>query len=339
MIIYMEKISSIDYKVIKYDKNLPDNILEVKIKGKSIDYVVVSTLRRSILTYVPIFAFTKFNFTTNESIFNNNYLKLRLSNMPVLGITNNIDKHINNKKNNLEVIEEEMNEMAVEDDIDLTATNVVNSSTLNQLTMYVDYKSTSKGTVAVTTDDAKFYNGEKSISSPYKIPIPIVKLKPNQSITFSAITTLGIERESSIYSPVSVCYYKEINENEFNFVLESRGQLKENRIIEVAIINIIRVIERLSDLIPTEELNDENEGQIIIPNENHTIGNLISHGMQKHKNVDFAGYNMPHLLEEKVIIHYKLTNNKVKIKNVLDDVIIYYIELFKDIMKLNSKIN
>ena len=47
------------------------------------------------------------------------------------------------------------------------------------------------------------------------------------------------------------------------------------------------------------------KGEILILNEDNTMGNLISHGMQQHKDIKFAGYNLPHLLEEKVIIHYE----------------------------------
>ena len=78
---------------------------------------------------------------------------------------------------------------------------------------------------------------------------------------------------------------------------------------------------------------------IIINGENNTMGNLLSHGMQNHKNVKFAGYNLPHLLENKVIIHYELINEKIKLKDVFDDVVIYFIEIFKNIIKLNSSID
>jgi DNA-directed RNA polymerase subunit L len=200
--------------------------------------------------------------------------------------------------------------------------------------MYVDYTSTTKTIDTITTDDVKFYYGEKNISSPYKIAIPLIKVQPGQSINFSAISTIGCEKESSIYSAVSVCFFKEINPNEYNLIIESRGQLSENRIIELGLINIIETIENISKTIPIEQKS--NQGEIIIHGENHTIGNLISHGMQKHKNVKFAGYNIPHLLEEKVIITYELVNDKIMLKDIIDDVIIYYIKIFKELINLNS---
>ena len=334
----MEKINDIDYEIIKYNKNLGNSILELKIKGKNINYIIINTIRRTILSDIPIYAFNNFNFTTNESIFNNNYLKLRLSNMPVWGLPNKIDKFIHDNDPHIDnaLIDEGINDIAIDDDIDLDNKSSVNTSSLNQLTMYVDYKNNEKNIVTVSTNNAKFYYSNKNIPSPYPIPIPLIKLQPEQAINFSAITVLGTEKENSIFAAATVCYYNEINTNEFKFILESRGQITEQRIIEVSLINIISSLENLVKMIPLEE--NSHIGEIIINGENNTIGNLLSYGLQNHKNVKFAGYNIPHLLENKVIIHYELVNEKIKLKNVFNDVIIYLIEIFKTLIKLNQKI-
>lgn len=70
-------------------------------------------------------------------------------------------------------------------------------------------------------------------------------------------------------------------------------------------------------------------------NEDHTMGNLISNGMKNHEDVSFAGYNLPHLLEEKAIIHYKLKKSG-KLMDVLNDVTDYYIKLFEKILEKNK---
>jgi len=331
----MEKISDITYKVINKDDTQGSSRYEIKIKGKNINHVVINTIRRSILTYIPVYAFNEFNFTTNESIFNNNYIKLRLRNMPVWGINNNIDKYDIKQKNikKNEILEEieEIDDIDIEND-----NNNLDSSSLSQLTMYVDYKSTSKTITTITTDHVKFYYDGDSIQSPYKIPIPIIKLQPGQSINFSAITTLGTEKLNPIYSAVCVCFYKEIDNNEYDFIIESRGQLKEKRIIHVALLNIINSLEDIIKLIP--DTQDSSEGEIILKDENHTLGNLLSNGLQNHKHITFSGYRMTHFLEEKIVIEYKIKDEKYKIKNIINDVISYYIELYKEIIKLNKKI-
>ena len=332
----MQKIVDIDYEVIRYNEELGNSILELKIKGKNINCIIINTIRRTILSDIPIYAFSDFNFTVNESIFNNNYMKLRLKNMPVWGIPNKIDKFVQDKSQINNILEdEELIDAPIDDDIDLENKSDVNTSSLNQLTMYVDYKNTENSIITVTTNEAKFYHSNKNIQNPYPVAIPLIKLQPNQSINFSAITLLGIEKENSIYSATSVCYYNEIYENEFKFILESRGQITEKRIVDVALINIVSSLENVIKMIPLEQ--NSHIGEIVINGENNTIGNLLSYGLQNHKNVKFAGYNVPHLLDNKVIIHYELINSKIKLKDVFNDVIIYFLEIFKTLIKLNDK--
>ena len=244
---------------------------------------------------------------------------------------------MNQKKKTL-IEETNYEEENFNDDIDLNPeTQNLNTSTLKQLTMFIDYKSTDKDIITVTTDHAKFYYAEKKIETPYKIPIPIVKLQPNQTITFSVITSIGIEQQHSNYSVVSVCYYKQITDNEFDFIIESRGSLTEKKIIHIAIINIINKLKTIFKLISHDIDDKKTKGELVIMNEDNTIGNLISHGMQHHKDIKFAGYNIPHLLEDKVIIHYELNTNG-KLLTVLNDVTDYYIKLFDKFLEKNKTI-
>lgn len=336
----MNKVKAIEYNQLSYTKDQCNSRLELNIKGVDINHIVVNTIRRTILTDIPIYAFTKFNFTTNESVFNNNYLKLRFTNLPVIGIENTIDKFVPSKNENKIMEEEEIEDDQLDNEnIDMgdeTETNV-NTSSLGQLTMYVDIKSSDKTIKTVTTHDAKFYYNETNIPSPYKIPIPLIKLQPDQTINFSAITSLGVEKMHPLYSAVSVCFYKENANDDFTFIVESRGQITEKRIIHVALLNIIDKLESIIGMIPVEQLS--HTGKIIINNENNTMGNLISYGMTRHNNVKIAGYNIPHLLEDKVIIHYELINEKIKLKNVLDDVLEYFLKLFNELIKLNNSIS
>ena len=126
-----------------------------------------------------------------------------------------------------------------------------------------------------------------------------------------------------------------------DFTLESRGQITEKRILQVALINIEKNIRNflkvfLDDIIKGSQDISEEEGLIIVNNEDHTLGNLISRGMQQHSKVKFAGYNLPHPLSKKVHFHYQLEKDG-KIKKVMEDVIEYYSELFSNISKLIDK--
>lgn len=321
----MDKINKITVKLISKETKLGDSRLEFNIKGDNLNYVIMNTIRRSIISYIPIYAFNNFNFEKNTSIFHKNYLQLRLKNMPIWGIDNNIDFiEINDKQ--VDYNEEDDYENDTIDYIDNKTEKNINSSTLKQLTMYLNYKNKTNEIITVTTNDAKFYFSQEQINTPYKDPIPIVKLQPKQEISMSAITTIGIEKQNAMFSACNICCYNQLNENDFNFILESRGQISEKRILEVAIINILKKINSLKNISID---NDNNEGTIIIHKEDHTLGNLIANGLQQHKNIDFAGYNMPHPLSNIIHIHYKTKQSKIQ--QTINDVIDYYIELFENI--------
>ena len=328
----MLKISPIVTKKLSWDKTHLDSRLEWNIKGKNITHTILNSLRRTIQTDIPIYAFNKIKITKNTSVFNNNYMRLRLENLPVFGIVNNKDIYVpEKKKTEEEIFDESMG--IVPDDIDMDVDKSVNTSSLEQITMYLNYKNESKGIVSVTTDDAKFYFAEKSIKTPYSNPVPIIKLQPGQEISLSAVSQLGIEKMSSIFSPVSICCYKQKTENDYDFIMESRGQLSEKRILELAIININNQLEKFIKLVPE---NKGMEGTIVVPNADHTLGNIIADGLNNHSAVHFAGYNMPHPLDNKIVFHYKLETGNIK--KVLDEVIAYYQELFTRLNKEITKL-
>ena len=78
---------------------------------------------------------------------------------------------------------------------------------------------------------------------------------------------------------------------------------------------------------------DDISGKLQMNNAEHTLGNLISEGLQKHKKVKFGGYNAPHLLDKKIIINYELIE-KNNIKDIMTEIINDYNDLFLKINKL-----
>jgi len=116
--------------------------------------------------------------------------------------------------------------------------------------------------------------------------------------------------------------------------LESRGQITEKRILQVALININNRLKNFMKMIrETVKENDDNlEGMIVVENEDHTLGNMIARGMQMHKKIEFAGYNLPHPRVKKVHFHYKHEKGADIIK-IIEDVTDYYIEIFNNIKK------
>ena len=333
----MQKIGKITYKVTNNEKEIGNSRLEFQISGANIDYIIMNTIRRVILSDIPISAFNEFKFEKNTSIFHNNYLKLRLKFLPIWGVKNNIEYFDSNLKNNVDHTKiEDTNE----DNVELEVEKNMDTTSLKQLTLYINYKNKTSDIITVTTSNAKFYYDGKQIDSPYKNPVPIVKLQPDQEIAFTAISSLGIEKEDTMFSAVSIATYKEINDHEFEFYIESRGQIDEKKILVIALKNIERRIKNflkvLNDEIAEQVDKDKLEGILIINNEDHTLGNLLSRGLQQHSNISFGGYNLPHPLIKKVELQYKL-NKKSNIKDIITEVAEYYMDIFNEIKKSIEK--
>ena len=211
----MLKHEKVHIKKLHEELDLGDSRLEFNIIGNDINHVVINTLRRVIFTDVPTYAFTDFKFEKNTSVFHNNYLKQRVKYLPVWGIENKLDVINDNILIDPDKVNTIIEENDENDEDEIPQQEQYNISTLKQLTMYVKYKNKSNDIMSVTTNHAKFYYDEKQIISPYKSEIPIVKLQSNQEISFSVITSIGIEEMDTIYSAVSIVTYKEIDEHNF----------------------------------------------------------------------------------------------------------------------------
>ncbi len=327
----------IEIKQISWDKDIMSSRLEFEIKGVS--HTIINTFRRVVLSNIPIYSFYNITISENTSVFNNNYMKLRINNMPVFGIHSDNPIYTPPKKDKKED-KEELNDL---NDIDINPNDdIINSSSLKLLTMYLDYYNNSDEIVTVGTDDCKFYYIEKQINSPYPKNIPIIKLQPKQKFKMSAITELGIEEMNSIYSPVSIFAYKQITEDHFLVMIESRGQLDEKKIIQYAYDNIKMILDNFLQLIVDIDIDNNNSisGKFQMNNGDHTLGNLIAEGLQSHKNIKFGGYNCPHLLDKKIIFHYELNEKNNSIKDIIKEIVNNYQEVFFKINKLvQDKIN
>ncbi len=322
----------IEIKQISWDKELMNSRLEFEISG--ISHTIINTFRRIILSSIPIYSFNNITISENTSVFNNNYMKLRISNIPVYGIHSDNPIFVPSEKKLDKIVEE--NDL---NDIDINPQDdQINSSSLKLLTMYLDYYNNTDEIITAGTDDCKFYYIEKQIKSPYTKNIPIIKLQPKQKFKMSAITELGIEDNCSIFSPVSIFTYKQISDDKFIVSIESRGQLDEKTIIQYAYDNIKMVLDNFLQLILDIKKFDTS-GKIQINDADHTLGNLISEGLQNHKDIKFGGYNCPHLLDKKIFIHYELNDKtSTSIKDIMQEIVEDYQKIFLKINKL-IKIN
>jgi len=329
----MEKISEITIKQKPFKKGIFTG-LNLNIKGKNVDYTLVNTIRRVIMTDVPIYIFNKINITKNTSVYHNDYLSLRIKNISIKVPNDNVffEEKIQEKQEiktyEDKMLDDNIKNVVGEDDIDMEDSGKIDEKLFKEITMYLKYHNNTDKIVSVTTNDCKFYQNGNEFKNPFEYPVIIVDLQPKQIIELSAITELGIEKQTSLFSPVSRVGYKQISDNEFDMVINSNGQLTEKRIVFIACENIKKQLKELLDLIPDI---DDSKGIFEIHDIDHTLGNLTTNGMLKHNDVSFCSYNMVHYLDNKVQIKYEL--KKGKFKSIFKEVVDYYVKLFDSVKK------
>lgn len=318
--------SDIDISVNSYlnDTSFKANHLYLNFEGKDVNHVILNTIRRVILEDIPSNAFNinNINISKNLSIYNNNYMCNRIENLPLIGINYPLDLDEYNKlrnytrgKNLLLDEKEEENE--------------------SEVTIYCNIKNNKDSILNVTSDDIEFYRKDKKIKSFYENPILLIKLKMNEEFEFSAKSDRGVAMNHSRYSTVGVCCYEMINDKKFLFKIEPRGQLGIydilDRCCEIIKFRLRLILEKVSKT----KFTSDNHGKILLGNEDHTFGSILARGLQDHKNIEFAGYRMDHLLIRDVTIEY-ITNGGKLINEIIKDVIDDYIKLF-DMVHLKFK--
>jgi len=332
-------------KKLSQEKELFNSRLEVEITGKEIDHVIINTLRRIILSEVPVYCWDEFEINKNESTFNNSQLRLFLRNIPVIGITDipkkvpkvkkvNANANANDDEEDDEEMRQDLKGMIGIDDIDTEDKVKVDGSSLNQMSFYLNYHNKTNEIVSVTTNDAQFYYQGKEIKSPYPNPIILVKLQPTQQINLTAKTRLSNEKDNGRFSATSLCAFNELDKNKYKFFLESRGLYSEKDLLVLSCELINTKMERISKLFPETDIE---EGEIRIPKEDYTIGNLLSHGLNQLDEVGYATYLKKHPLDNEIFIKVGLKKS-TSMKKLVDKVVKNYTEVFNKLSKEFQKI-
>ena len=308
----MSKIS-IKRDSFRNDDSLKENFVNLEISGKDINYVVLNTLRRIILEFIPANAWDEINIVKNTSVYNNDYMRNRIETLPIFNHDVKLDF------NYFDIIEKYTR--------NIESKEVFKPEYYKEVNMYIKYKNNTKDIISITTDDCDFFFDGKKINSIYKNPVLVVKLKPNEEFEMSAKTNINIGLNHIKYSLVSKCSYEEINENKFLFKLFSRGQIDEIEIIKRAIEIILYKLNKLKDNFSKQKFSSDSHGKIILNEEDHTLGNLLSRYLQENDSIELASYRLDHLLIRNITIEYIL-NNKKNINEILENIINNIIKIY-----------
>lgn len=290
-------IREIEYSVDEYDSSC----LKLEIHGKDVGYQIVNALRKVSINQIPIYAFhpSKINILRNNSVFDNSYMRERLSQLPILKFNHNI-KYLATKYYK---------------DVNFADPKLLkHSDDINDIELYIKAKNIGPEHIMnVSTSDIKYtINNEVMDNSKYYSPIhPIllIQLRAGEEFECSMKGVLAVGELDSIFN-ASNAYYEEITDDRYEFYIESTGQLDE---YEILIRGCDIIIEKLG--IIKENVN-QNQYQIVITennsmileilNEDYTCGGPLNYHLQNHPSVLFSGITNPDFMQKNIIIKFKV---------------------------------
>jgi len=322
----------VEEKYYNKKKAYKSSELCMKFTGKDFNVKILSALRRVCGISIPNHAFNPSMITIEENTcvaFNNDYMKLRLSQIPIFNIESKLSylhkkywKGINYADTNRDKHPDEKN-----------------------IKIYINSHNNSNEIKDITTKDIKVYIDDSQVEMyDPSTPILIVKLRPNDTFKCMMIASLGIGEGDTIYSSCSNAWatydedIKDSGERIFKsgeLILKSRGQQKEKDILKLACDYLIKKYEDfkidLENKIKLKQIADDLNMTLILDEEDFTFGELLNFEMQDNKNILFSGLSKPdHQIKS---ITFKILADKKKPTEILKDTCDIIIEKIKKVKK------
>uniref|UniRef100_A0A6C0EBM2 DNA-directed RNA polymerase RpoA/D/Rpb3-type domain-containing protein n=1 Tax=viral metagenome TaxID=1070528 RepID=A0A6C0EBM2_9ZZZZ len=326
----------ISVKEVDYTKRQKFNgsSLTLNFKGKDLNCKIVNTLRRVACNNIPVYAFPRelIDIQQNTCVaFNNDMLRLRLSQLPLLSID----------ENELYFLQEKYYK-----DINFADPSRPKHPSEKSIEAYVNFHNNSNAIKDVTTNDMKIYiDGAEVKMYDKDYPYLLVRLRPNDSFKCHMKACLGIGEYDAIWNASSDAFYDQLDEkqNEYAFTVESNGQLAEYDILIKSCKFIVKKMEdveiEINRKLQTKELSDGKKFRLTL-DEDHTVGEILNYYIQNLTDTNFSGVSKPdHLIKNiKIKIVSKKTTIPV-IKTAIADIISIYKHLEKQFTKLQGKKN
>jgi DNA-directed RNA polymerase subunit L/DNA-directed RNA polymerase alpha subunit len=318
------KIKVTEQSYTKLDKNGTSDA-HLLIEGDDINYVMMNTIRRVSLSNIPIYAIDSNSIDIKgTSVYNNDIMKCRLTLLKIINIENN--------RGTLDMTND------IEHFNSTSYKEIVDDRFYGPLTIYCNVKNNTNDIMNVLTDKCEYYvDGNKiDFKDIYPISILLCKLKPDEFITFSLKTKIGIGKIHACWNCAHTYYsYDPDNPHKFSLSVESLSQLDAYEILFRSCVYIVNKLKNMNEFFSNYEFPSNTQGSIILKNEDHTFGNLFTYGLQDNPNITFAGYKQDHPLIRDITINY-LTNGKMTINNIIKEVINKQIDIYDH---LSSKFN
>ena len=304
---------SVDIKIkeLKHQKrtDLHESFLELEFTGSDINNIFVNTMRRVSMDEIPIYAFPSelIKIEGNTSIFNNDYMKLRLSQIPIYDCDSGLE-YLDNKYLNM--------------GLNFDDTHFLKYEKEKVIEMYINSYNNTPENINVTTNDVKYIeDGEPVEKYSKKFPILITQLRPNETFKAHMKAALSTGIKSNIFSASSNTFYDN-EDDKITFRIESQGQIDEYLILEKSCNFILKKLNDFEKSF-TQQLKEnkkyEKNSTLLLEfeNEDHTMGELLNTVFQDHDKIVFSGMSKPSPLERLI---------KIKIVSSDDHPMVYMLE-------------
>ena len=327
----MEKVNIKITQIDKQEaKGLKCSYLKLNFSGKSVNYALINTFRRLSLLYIPTYAFTKelIFIEENTSIFDNDYMRLRLSQLTLPNIKNHIITLSENIWKDVEY--GDPNREKHPDD-------------KKKLELFLNIENDTTEIKNVTSNDLRYFDDNEEKKNPFdeKYPLLLIQLRPGEKISCRLLAALGLGKRNDIWAAAANAFYEEIDENNYDLTIESQGQMNEYEILMKSCQIYIKKLEDIKQFVGNKfnnsSIKEKNELIIKLENEDHTLGIALNYFLQQNKNIMFSGLSKPDLLIDEIKI--KLVSAK---KNPLEpffETIDFLLQLFNDIQNQLVKLS
>jgi len=309
-------------------------ILKLEISGKNISFPIINALRKVCINQIPIYAFhtDKINILRNNSVFDNTYMRERLSQLPIT------------KLNDLKLLN--FLPLKYYKDINFNDKNYErHPEDTTNIEYYIKAKNDGPEKILnISTNDLQININNEKINNNKKYseknPLLLIQLRIGEEFECSMKAVLAVGEYNSIFN-ASSCYYDEISENKFIFNIESSGQINEYNILIKGCEILIEKLKIIKENINNQQyknINMENNSIILeLINEDYTCGGPINYLLQNMKEVIYSGITKPNFMEKNLILKIKTEKLFTPLKilnNAIDESIILYEEFKNKFLEL-----
>ena len=323
--IQLKKSKDIDIKVHLIEKfdfdGLHESWMKFSLEGKDMNNKLVNAIRRSSMVNVPSYAFPPELIHIEENnceAFNNDYMRLRLSLLPLF----NIDT-------DLYYLDEKYYSLKYNDPLRIKHPKE------KHVEVYISGTNTTTDIISLTTNNVKVYVDEELVQMYNKDhPILLIKLRPNDKFKCLLRGAIGIGDHNGIWNLSNNSFYKEIEAPEtsesetstksYEFTVESNGQINERDIIVKSCKYLIHRLQIVKNQIATYEKTKEKNVEIQLDNEDHTIGELLNYEIQSNEDIIFSGMKKPDCLVKSINI--TCCSKTKRIIDIIDESVVSLIE-------------